>query len=61
MASTIDIDIRPLKNFARKLPPCALRTVLLAEDDFIDLTRFFALIPLWLRLAKEGVRNGRYA
>jgi len=40
------VDIRPLKNLARELPPAALRTVLLAEDDFIDVTRFLSLIPL---------------
>lgn len=46
------VDIRPLKSLARKLPDCALRTVLLAEEDEIDVVRFLALLPLWLRLAR---------
>ncbi|MEM2991489.1 MAG: hypothetical protein QXQ02_09960 [Halobacteria archaeon] len=54
------LEIGRLKTFVKRLPDCALRTVLLAEDDNVDVTRFLALLPLWLRLARllEDERNG---
>jgi hypothetical protein len=48
----IGIDIRPLKEFARKkMPLSPLREVLLIEEDVIDANAFLAKLPLWLRLS----------
>ena len=47
------IDIRRLKDFAfTKLPrDSALRDILLAETEEIDVFTFLALVPIWLKLS----------
>jgi len=51
-----EIRIKKLKDFALKLPSThPLRSVLLVEDDKIDVVTFLARLPIWLRLARlEG-------
>jgi hypothetical protein len=47
------INIRPLKTFALQLPKDqALRDILLAENEELDLFTFLARLPIWLQLSK---------
>ena len=51
------IDVHPLKKMISKLPNCALKEAILAEDDFIEVERFIAPPPLWLaRLLQSEMR-----
>ena len=49
------IDIKPLKSFAfEKFPKdCALRDVLLAEQDFLNAEEFAVKMEIWLKLLRR--------
>ncbi len=49
------VSILRLKEFAlNSLPPgCALREVLLADEDVLDMDEFLAQLRLWLTLLKR--------
>jgi len=47
------VEIRRLKDFALRLPPNSpLRTILLLEDEKLDVHTFLARMPVWLRLLR---------
>jgi hypothetical protein len=48
------VDVRPLKNLARKLPPSSVfRVALLAEDDIMDAVEYTCKIRIWMKLLDE--------
>ena len=49
------VDIKPLKFFAfEKFPKdCALRDVLLAEQDFLNAEEFAVKMEIWLKLLRR--------
>jgi len=51
--SKTKLNIRKLKNFAfSQLPKdCALREILLGENDVVDVSTFLARLPVWLQLS----------
>lgn len=51
------VDLRPIKNVAKKLPPTSvLREVVLAEPaDRLDFREFLGKIPIWLKLLEREV------
>jgi hypothetical protein len=51
---TANVDIKPLKAFAlEKLPDCALKDLLLAEHDFLNVYEFLVKIEIYLRLLRR--------
>jgi hypothetical protein len=47
------VDIRPIKLFVARLPhDCTLRTVILLNEDMMEVSHFLAQLPLWLKLAR---------
>jgi hypothetical protein len=47
------VDIRPIKLFVAQLPhDCTLRTVILLNEDMMEVSHFLAQLPLWLKLAR---------
>ena len=54
------VNISMIKTFARKLPPSALRTVILVEEDIVDVERFMNLVQLWLKLARLILEEAPY-
>lgn len=48
------VDIRTLKEFAfQRLPDCALRDVLLAEQDFLNVDEFLTKMEIYLKLLRR--------
>jgi|GEM_PF-2507416 len=48
------VSLRPLKQFAAKLPTSALlREILLTEPDELDSREFLGRLPVWLQLSRR--------
>ena len=48
------VNIRPLKRFAsEKLRRTFLRSILLSENDYLNILEFLAKLDIWLKLLKE--------
>jgi hypothetical protein len=47
------VNIKPLKDFAFNcLPKGALRTLLISEENELDVSVFLARLPYWLKLSR---------
>jgi len=48
------VNIKPLKAFAlEKLPDCALKDLLLADQDFLNVHEFLVKTQIYLRLLRR--------
>lgn len=47
------VDITPLKEFALKLPDCALKDLVLADRNFLPADEFLIKVNVYLRLARR--------
>jgi hypothetical protein len=48
------VDVRPLKDLARRLPASSVfRVAFLAEDDFMDAAEYTCKIRVWMKLLDE--------